>query len=164
MENKGCETMDNKLYRLVDKNIVWDSPTITLEKNTVVGTIDVSDTQYTNKEVKYKMKKLCNGDIQLIRKDDGYEECLVIYSIMVKQNKESDTKNRNMKYISNVILGKIYDVCYTVDGIEHWTVGELIQFGNGVDLYNEDYETLTHIPYKAIKWILPKISQQKENK
>ena len=156
--------MNNKLYRLVDKNIVWDSPTVILEKNTVVGTISVSDTQYTHKEVKYKMKKICNGDIQLVRKDDGYEECLVEYSIVAKQKLESKNEDRSFAHTSNVVTGKEYEVCYTLDGIDYWTIGELIQFGNNVDLYDASYETIAHNPYKEIKWILPKIWKQKDNK
>lgn len=148
--------MSEQIYRLVSKSKTWDSSTITLEKNTVVGTISVSDTQYIHKEVQYKMKKICNGDIQLVRKDDGYEECLVEYSIVAKQKLESKNEDRSFAHISNVVTGKEYEVCYTLDGIDYWTIGELIQFGNNVDLYDASYETITHIPYKAIRWILPK--------
>lgn len=55
------------------------------------------------------------------------------------------------------IVGKNYKVCYEIEkGFEQWVNGELVNYNSGnIDLYDTKRETIYHIPYNGIKWIIP---------
>ena len=70
--------------------------------------------------------------------------------------------------IFQAILNKNYDVCYEIGkGCgERWANGELVNYNSGynsgnVILYNHDRQVIYHIPYKGIKWLLPRKSKSK---
>lgn len=64
-----------------------------------------------------------------------------------------------MEYIDifKKIIGKKYNVCYRVEtNSERWISGELVNYNSGnIILYDAKHETIYHIPYCGLKWMIP---------